>query len=189
MAEQRARLFVALELPEPVRAALVRWRARAVEGALGLRLLAPEDLHVTLCFLGSRSVVEIDAIASACAALERRPAVESALGGALWLPARRPRVLAAELDDPEGTLASTQAQLSGALRAGGWYAPGARPFLAHVTVARVGKGARLRRRELRRPKPLRFTGSTVTLYRSRPEPVGARYEALCSVGLRAAGGG
>ena len=111
----------------------------------------PEDLHATLCFLGSRPEDEIDAIAAACGVVAGEPVAESRFGAALWLPARRPRVLAVALSDPEGVIARVQSVLSDALVAGGWYAPESRPFLAHVTVARVGRDSRVRPGELPAP--------------------------------------
>ena len=183
MGEERARLFVALELPGVVRDALMRGGEGMTADEPGMRPLAAERLHVTLCFLGWRAEGELDEIASACGVLAAEPAAELALGEALWLPARRPRVLAIRVSDCQGALASAQSALSLALQSGDWYAPEARPFLAHVTVARAGHGARLGRRELRPPAPLGFTGSTATLYRSWLGPGGARYQPLRSVRL------
>jgi len=54
----KERLFVALELPEDVRVALVAWRPR--DG--GLRPVAAESLHVTLAFLGWREAADADMI-------------------------------------------------------------------------------------------------------------------------------
>jgi RNA 2',3'-cyclic 3'-phosphodiesterase len=184
--EERARLFVALELPAPVREALVEWRSAVLSGRSGQRPVALEALHITLCFLGWRAASEIPEIAAACEIAADEPVAHLTIRAAVWLPARRPRVLAAELEDPAGTLASVQAKLSGALRTGGWYVPEKRPFLAHVTVARVAKGARVRREGTPAPPQLSFQGSTVTLFRSRLGRGGARYEALRSVEL---GGG
>ena len=79
--------------------------------------------------------------------------------------------------------ARAQAALSRALESGGWYVPEKRRFLAHVTVARVRKGARVRREELPPPAADALRGSTVTLYRSRLGAGGARYEPLYSVEL------
>lgn len=186
MNDERARLFVALELPEPVREALVRWRAGATRGIDGLRLVHEEDLHATMCFLGWQAATEIDAIAAACGMLADEPAAPLRVGAAIWLPPRRPRVLAVELDDPDGALASAQSRLSDALEAGGWYRPEKRPFLAHVTVARVRGSARVRAGELEAPPALALTGSIVTLFRSRLSPVGALYEGLVSVELEGA---
>lgn len=147
----------------------------------------PEDLHATLCFLGSRPVREIGAISAACGVVAGEPAVDTRLGEPLWLPARRPRVLAVLLEASSGALARLQATLSGALVAGGWYAPESRPYLAHVTVARVGKDVRrFRARSLEPPPGLAVRCSRVTLYRSRLSPAGARYESLASVDLGSA---
>jgi 2'-5' RNA ligase len=181
-ASERVRLFVALELPEPAREALVGWRSSEVPDR-GLRLIAPEYLHATLCFLGWRPIDDVGGILAACRILAGRGAAELTLGDAVWLPRRRPRVLAVELEDPGGGLTATQAAISEGLAAGGWYAPEKRPFLAHVTVARVATGARPRALELPAPPSLRFAASQVTLYRSRLSAGGARYEPLGTVDL------
>jgi 2'-5' RNA ligase len=183
-----ARLFVALELPSAAREALGRWRSAFVSEISGLRLVRPEDLHATLCFLGSRPEKEIDQIAAACRVAAGEPAADSAFGEALWLPARRPRVLAVSLSDPDRTIARIQSVLSSALVRGGWYAPESRPFLGHVTVARVGRDARIRRVELPAPPTSAMSCSRVTLYRSRLSSAGARYESLASVELGSARG-
>ncbi len=183
-----ARLFVALELPSAAREALARWRASIFSEVPGLRPVRPEDLHATLCFLGSRPVGDIDAISAACGVLAGEPVLESAFGEGLWLPARRPRVLAVALRDDDGVLAGVQSALSRALVAGGWYAPESRPFLAHVTVARVGRDVRVRRVKLPAPPAIEVRCSQVTLYRSRLGSGGARYEALASVSLGSAPG-
>jgi 2'-5' RNA ligase len=92
-------------------------------------------------------------------------------------------VLAVGLEDRESTLTGLQAALSDALRAGGWYTPERRPYLGHVTVARVPAGQRVRAGELTSPRRLEFAATAVTLYRSRLERAGARYEALVRVQL------
>lgn len=185
MSEPRARLFVALELPGAVRTSLVGWRSTASGDLEGLRPLAPEALHLTLCFLGWHPAGEIEAIGTACGIVAPGRAVELSLGDCAWLPARRPRVLAVQLRDATAQLARLQSALSDALRRGGWYAPEPRRFLAHVTVARVAKGGPVRRWHLPPPPELAFRGSVVTLYRSAPGPGGARYERQRSIGLGA----
>ena len=52
MSGPRARMFVALDLPEPARTALAGWRDSLVAGRGELRPVAPTALHVTLVFLG-----------------------------------------------------------------------------------------------------------------------------------------
>jgi 2'-5' RNA ligase len=184
---ERARLFVALELPAPARRALVDWREDLIASSgLGVRTVPAESLHVTLCFLGWCPVDEMTAIANACGVVTGWPATSLSVGPAKWLPPRRPRVLAVELSDLDGGLARVQAALSDVLSAGGWYVPEQRPFYAHVTVGRVPKGARMRRAELPATDRASFSGDVVTLYRSRLGRGGAVYEPLASVHLGSA---
>jgi 2'-5' RNA ligase len=182
-ASERVRLFVALELPESARDAIVRWCDRLPGGGNRLRLIGRAHLHATLCFLGWRSSDEIDAIGAACAVVAARPASLLRLGEGIWLPPRRPRVLAISLHDDSGSLAALQAALSETLAAGGWYESEKRPYLGHVTVARARRGFRAPEAELPTPPALGFRASRVTLYRSRLVRSGARYEPLATVGL------
>jgi 2'-5' RNA ligase len=180
---ERARLFVALDLPLEVREALVEWRAGALAGAEGVRPVPGEDLHVTLCFLGWKDGDELDAIAEACGAVRGRGAAELSLGEAVALPRRRPRVLAVSLEDAQGALAATHAVLVAALQR--FYEPEQRPFYGHVTVARSGRGARIPRSALlgAQPPRLPFEGSQVVLYRSQLRRSGASYTALARIEL------
>jgi 2'-5' RNA ligase len=186
---ERARLFVALELPASARDILARWRGSALRDISALRPVPVEHLHATLCFLGSRPASQIEQIAAACGVVAGEPVPESRLGEPVWLPARRPRVLAVRLEDPDGALGRVQATLASALVAGGWYAPESRPYLAHVTVARIAKDARIKPPRLEPPPAVDVHCSRVTLYRSRLGSGGARYEPLGSVELGSAPGG
>jgi 2'-5' RNA ligase len=177
------RLFVALELPEEARLALTSWRAEVVGGQQGLRMIESRDLHATLCFLGWRSEQEVAPILAACGVVASEAPPELRLGQAIWLPPHRPRVLAVTVEDPDRRLARVQSLLSDALAAGGWYEPEKRPYLGHVTVARVSRGARPPRAELPAPPALPLRGRRVTLYRSELLRTGARYEALGTVEL------
>jgi 2'-5' RNA ligase len=181
---ERARLFVALELPVRVREALDGWRSEAGRELRRLRMVGPEALHVTLCFLGWRSTDEIEQIGEALVAvLGRLPAPELSIDGPVWLPERRPRVLAVRLADRSGALARIQASLAAALSSGGWYALETRPFLAHVTVARVPRGERIRAPNLGELPSLSFVAEEVTLYRSHLGAGGARYEPLRTIAV------
>jgi len=178
---ERARLFVALELPAAAREALVGWRRQALGDAPGLRLVAAGSLHLTLCFLGWQEGPALEPIAAACErglAAAGRHAPPLATGTPVWLPKRRPAVLAVGIEDPTGGLAQAWQSLAAELAGGGWFAPEGRPFLPHVTVARVGRGTRVRASELPAPARLEFPGEEVVLYRSMLIPTGARYEAL-----------
>jgi 2'-5' RNA ligase len=177
------RLFVALELPDALRESLGEWRRRVIGDERGLRAIPAGDLHVTLCFLGAQPAGEVPNILAVCERVRGWPAARLALGDALFLPRRAPRVLAVGLDDAGGRLAAVQAELAQALGAGGWYRPDPRPFLAHATVARVRRGARVRARELPAAAPQDAVADRVTLFRSTLGHGGARYEGVGSVAL------
>lgn len=193
---------MALELPADVRGALTAWARAAADELTQLRPIRRESLHVTLCFLGARPVTSIDAIAAAIgsgvsvgAPPRPLPAPLLTLGEPLWLPPRRPRVLAVELVEvgEGGALARLQAAVAGALVAANLYEPEARPFLGHVTVARVashrggevaGPRPRMRTPSVPAPRwPPPFACPNVTLYRSRLGSGPARYEPLATVVL------
>jgi 2'-5' RNA ligase len=180
----RLRLFAALELPPAAVAALEAFRDRAADPAVW-RPLPAASLHVTLAFLGATDAGRVGELTAALeAAAGPAPLLE--LGGALLLPPRRARVLCAALADGEGRLAALQARVSEELAATGAYAPEARPFRAHVTVARLRPRARAPRAVDDAPEPVAFAGEAVTLFASRLSPHGARYEALARVPLPAA---
>jgi RNA 2',3'-cyclic 3'-phosphodiesterase len=211
-----ARLFVAVDPPAEVCEELLAWARRALtrgsgarsRGANGdARLLEPEALHLTLCFLGGRPLSEIETIGDAladCAA----SVGELELGAPLWLPPRYPRVLAVEVHDRDGGLGRLYGAVCAALAGATDWQPERRRFKAHITVARVRGGRRERGR--RRPRrgdearsggperveqpslpatpQLRFTPDSVVLYRSFLSRSGASYQALASCELLGAGG-
>src|SRR5579871_734737 len=128
-----ARLFLAIDPPAEVCEELAAWaraavgpRARAVgrrttAGESGarrpLRLLAPDLLHLTLCFLGARPVAEIDELIAGLGDCSGSVG-ELSVGAPLWLPPRRPHALAVEVHDPDGDLAQLHGVASGVLHAG-----------------------------------------------------------------------
>jgi 2'-5' RNA ligase len=178
------RLFAALELPRTAVAALEAFRDAAADPQLW-RPLPAESLHVTLAFLGATDESVVPRLEAALRAspgpTTRAPRLR--LAGSLLLPPRRPRVLCVALDDLDGTLAQLQARVSDALAATGAYTPESRPFVPHVTVARLRPGARAPRVVDVAPERLEFRGEALTLFVSRLSPRGARYEPLVRVGL------
>jgi 2'-5' RNA ligase len=179
-----ARLFVALDLPSEVPGHLLAWGARALTDIPGVRLQRPEAMHVTLCFLGEQPAVEAEAIADATRrAVGSRVALSVTSGAGIWLPPRRPRVVAVELLDDRGELAALQADVATALSVGGWYEPERRSFLAHVTVARIGRTGLRQPPELPAPPTVSAIADAVSLYRSHTGASGARYEPLTTIRL------
>jgi 2'-5' RNA ligase len=179
--EERARLFVALDLPDSVRGELAAWGRKAVGDEPGIRPLAEDALHVTLCFLGWGALSDATPIGQAAMACGR-PIPGLATADAAWLPPRRPGVLVVDLAD-DGTLAEMQACVVDALVAAIAYEPETRPFRPHVTVARLRRGTRRPAGDLPAPPRLVFGGEALTLYRSQLRRDGARYEPVARVAL------
>ncbi len=172
------RLFVAVDLPEPVRAEIAGWGRGAAAGA---RPVAADALHVTLCFLGVQPTSVIEEIAAVVRS-RARPVGRLRLGAPVWLPRRRPRALAIDLRDETGELGELAADIGGGLaEAIGWEAE-SRRFRPHITVARMRAGAVVP--GALPPTPgLVFTPESVTVYRSHLGGEAAVYESLARVEL------
>lgn len=189
----RARLFVALDLPERVRAGIVTW-ARAALADPALRPVRPESLHITLAFLGylpEKEIPRLGEIVGTCAG----PAPPIELADPAPRPERgRPRLFALPVESP-GAIA-LQAELAEKLVAARLFEPEKRPFWPHVTVARVRREERGSRRpalvtKLPGALPQGLLQLAVcrrmTLYRSELQPQGAQYTPLAQVELPAGG--
>lgn len=178
MTAGQRRLFIALELPGAARSALAGWAAEAVGAIAGVRLVAEADLHVTLAFLGWRPADDVPAAERIVAGLGGR-APELAPSGTAWLPARRPRLAAVDLDDLAGAAGALHERAAAAVSEHLGIAPDPRPFRPHVTVARLGRSGRPRRGPALAPPDLpAFRAPAVSLFESHLEPGGARYGLL-----------
>ena len=179
-----ARLFLALEPSEEDRARLADWRDTSLAGRDDLRPVPRETLHLTLAFLGHRPEEEVPLIAeAAAAAIADAGAVELRPRAVKPVPPRAPRLFALDLADPGGHGAAIQAAVSEALSGGGFYEPEKRPWWPHITLARVKRGERAAPLMLEPPEHA-LCADTVTLYRSRLHPHGARYSAEARLDLR-----
>ncbi len=179
------RLFVALEPPAGVRAALGAWAEAAVGDDPGLRLVAPEALHLTLVFLGERAPGDAAVLGPELARAlgrTRRPPRDAHALAPLWLAPRRPHVLTVAVADPSGTLAELAGRVRDACgRALPGWEPEGRAFRPHVTVARVRRDQRTRPRELPALPAAAcapWTTGGVTLLRSHTGGREAQYEPL-----------
>jgi 2'-5' RNA ligase len=185
----RARLFVALDLPEELRDGIVAW-GRQELGDPALRVVPPESLHITLAFLGYLPEKEIGRLGEIVKSLVA-PAPSIELGDPIAKPSRkRPRLFVLPASSPGAV--TLQAALEETLATERLYKPEKRPFWPHVTVARVkseGRGSKRPRRVERQPgglpKDLLQPTNLVrtTLYRSEIQPQGARYAPLAQVEL------
>ena len=182
--------FAALPLPPECKAALAG-RMESLRAKLSFgKWSHPEDLHLTLMFLGpiagERKLPVREALAAAAARHAPFPLAVKGLGS-FGLP-QAPRVLYAEADGDRDALARLAADASLTLSALG-FAADSRPYSPHITLARRYAGSadpsRLIRAEAEREwaLPLRWTADSVVLYRSHPGQA-PMYEVCASYPMR-----
>jgi 2'-5' RNA ligase len=186
----RARLFVALDLPQDVRAGLVDWQQTALADP-ALRVVAPDALHITLVFLGYQAEKDVKAIAKAAFAIEAAaPAVEL-MAEPVGIPrGKRPRLVAVAANSEETV--TLQKQVEERLVEGGFYEPEKRAFWPHLTVARVrpeSPGSRKPALITTQPHPLPehmfrfFRPTRLVLFKSHLRRTGVEYEAMAELEL------
>jgi 2'-5' RNA ligase len=172
-----ARLFLAVEVAEDDRQVLHAWASEVVGADRGMRVVGPEQMHLTLAFLGHRGLDEIDPLAELVAGWEGTAAPALRTAGALWLSPRSPHVLTVSVDDVSGALGAVHAGVWDALEDLG-HERERRTYRPHLTVARVRHGWTAPRGALA-PAPERpLTATGLTLFRSWLGGGPARYEAL-----------
>jgi RNA 2',3'-cyclic 3'-phosphodiesterase len=171
---ERLRLFCALRVPDDVAGALAQWQGLHLREG---RLVAPEHLHVTLAFLGTRPREEVEPIARElrAAASAARPIVFEPVR---YRETRSVGMLV--LDDAGGAAGGLARDLHERLQRLGVYEPETRRWLAHVTVLRFRRAPRLAP-----PLPALgpFSPSDAALYHSVLRSAGAQYEPLESFAL------
>lgn len=170
MTNETERLFFALWPDEPVRARLGHLARKLVHK--NGRPVAAENLHITLVFLGSVTAA-------------RRACVEAVAGGIQGKGFRltldrighwpKPRILWAGPSDTPAELLALVRDLSEGLRSCD-FTPEARPYQAHLTLARKVSRAR--------PgltmDPVAWDINRFCLVRSLTLPEGVKYEVLAS---------
>lgn len=134
--ESATRLFVAIDPAPAVRDAL----GAICRGLESARWTRPDQMHVTLRFLGSLPASRIGAIASSLSSVAAAPFRVAAAGFGVFPSFRSPRVLWAGLAPPE-PLRALAAAVEDALAGTGAVEREEKPFSPHVTLARLN-GAR-----------------------------------------------
>jgi 2'-5' RNA ligase len=186
------RSFVAIELPDDVRAALADLQRdlKAQAPPKAVRWTHPESIHLTLQFLGDVAPNQVEAIADAlrevCA--NQSPFTFQLREVGVFPNPNRPRVVWAGITEPSGALAALQKQVSQALAPRG-FEPEKREFTPHLTLGRAARDAR--RQELAELGYLitRFDVGVIgqvfvdhiTLMKSDLKPSGAVYTPLAVV--------
>lgn len=179
------RLFVAIDLPDRVRTAIAQaqQRLRAALGDAAPRWIKPEQLHLTLLFIGERDEVAAAGIVDVMGEPVPLAPFTFALGGiGVFPPHGAPRILWLGLVDGAREVSELHRLVAARLARVG-VAPEDRAFHPHLTIGRWREGRPAARRgALEATADLREAGGVavqaVTLYRSQLGPAGPAYTAL-----------
>ncbi len=137
--KDRLRTFVAVELSERTRRALVAEIDRLRERGADVRWVRPENLHITIRFLGQVDRHDVPGILKALevAAGRCEPSLME-ISGLIFFPRpTKPRVVAAGVDEVgAASLTILAGSVEDAL-VGVGFGPDRRSFKAHVTLGRV----------------------------------------------------
>jgi 2'-5' RNA ligase len=183
------RLFVALEISEPVRREVARRLAGVRDRLPGARWVDPANLHLTLLFLGE---VASDRIPALTARLQQAfapyPSLAMRISGAGTFPPGRPaRVAWLGLDAPDDLIA-LQADATRAAVETVQHEPEEREYQPHITLARcpspwrrdaIEQFTRAFPGEIGPP----FVADHGVLMESRLSPRGARYQVIAELPL------
>lgn len=134
------RLFIAMPLEKEVRAELMRSQEQLKSRRDRITWVKPEQLHLTMRFLGDVPEAAIGGISEALdglAASTRVPMLQLGMPGVFGAP-RRPRVLWMGLRGQVDLLAELSGKLEQRLRALG-FAAAEHGFRAHITLGRVNR--------------------------------------------------
>ena len=136
------RLFLALALPQAYQDGLARllrdplWR-----GPAKLSLTRPGNWHLTLKFLGDTPSQAVPGITRALSAVDFEPFELKAQGCGFFPGQARPRVIWLGLEKGGADCRALVRQIDSALQPLG-IAPQERPFVAHLTLARLRRSGR-----------------------------------------------
>ncbi len=176
---QKIRLFIAIDLPEMVKDALlgaVAQMGRQLPNR-AVRWVKPEQMHLTLRFLGDTAVTQLPDLQNQLTQLTTQyPSFRLHLNGVGAFPNRkRPRVVWVGLGGDVAQLQTMQAELEERMVALGWSRE-KRPFSPHVTLGRVKDARQVQALDwgvdLAR---LDFAVTAVQLVQSELRPSGAVY--------------
>jgi 2'-5' RNA ligase len=166
------RLFFALWPDDSARAAIVAAQTAGL-GDNPARRVKPENLHLTLAFLGEVETYRVDAAVAAAEPVIAPGFTVRFEQVNYW---RGPRIICLTPQSTPDGLALLAGQLAQNLRAAG-FAIEERPFLAHVSLARNAPALPVASRlEL----PVTWSAKSFVLVESRPHSQGADYFVLRS---------
>jgi 2'-5' RNA ligase len=134
---ERVRCFIAVDIDSPELKAKLVDLERELEGlGCSLKLVEPENIHVTLRFLGEIPEGLVSDVARALDGLSAKPFKLTLKGLGAFPSALKPRVVWVGVSEGAAELAELHSQVESLIRPLG-FRPEREPFVSHVTLARV----------------------------------------------------
>jgi 2'-5' RNA ligase len=186
---QGIRSFIAIELPGEIRSLLAETQQGLKSIRLKARWVRPENIHLTLKFLGNINPLDIEKIGGAMnSAVREFEPFTLKVGGIGFFPgAKRPRVVWVGLGGDTRTLIDLQRHLEDCLAEVG-FPKEKRAFKAHLTLGRLRDAVppEITGKAIRRfsePGERQFAADRIILFKSELKPAGAEYSKLKEAGL------
>ena len=186
---QRIRTFIAIKLPDAVTTSISEVQERIRSHGIKLRWVKPENIHITLKFLGDIKEDDIESVTAVIydSAKSRGPISLCAKGIGVFPGLKRPRVvwvgIAGQLESLLGLKNSLEQGLEGL-----GFDKDKRPYRGHLTLGRVkGRidpkklGGALKQCDGFTSET--FCAENVVFFKSELKPTGAVYTALARVPL------
>jgi 2'-5' RNA ligase len=135
----RVRTFIAVEVGDAIRSSAVALQQALAETGAEVNWVPPENIHVTLLFLGEVDERELAAVCRAVAdAAAGEPPFALRVSGVGAFPTpRRPKIVWAGLADGAAELVRLHDRLEQRLLDLGCYRKEDRPYTPHLTLGRV----------------------------------------------------
>ena len=184
------RTFIALELPDQIIDSISRIQERLQPYGFKVRWVRPQNIHLTLKFLGNIQKVQTEKISQAIfeSAHGFAPISIAAKGIGAFPSIKRPRVIWVGLAGQINQLQQLQKTLDEKLAANG-FPKEKRKFKGHLTLGRVKNKIDPKRlleavKEFAGFESEPFVTDTVALFKSELRPTGAVYTKLMETPLR-----
>jgi len=185
-----SRLFIAVELPERLRERLAKIQGMIRPVLASVRWVPPDNIHLTLKFLGNVEPDKIELIGEALSRLaaDRAPFAAAAEGIGAFPDLRRPRVIwagaASGAERLQGLAEDVEAKMFNL-----GFPRENRDFSSHLTIGRFNRPTAIRGLDAILEKAGKeelgsFPVDVITLFQSELAPQGARYRSLGRYPLR-----
>jgi RNA 2',3'-cyclic 3'-phosphodiesterase len=188
-ASELMRTFIAIEIPSEIKSALAALQTELRRAGADVSWTKPENLHLTLNFLGEVDEKRIVEVEQACvsSAAEFQPFTLSLNDTGVFPNARQPRVLWAGLSGEVENVVAIRNRIGERLALIG-FKPEEKKFHSHLTIGRLKSNKKAREllalAEAYQLPALSFVVTEIVLMKSELRPAGSEYTPMAKVRLK-----